>query len=94
MVNLTGVTNAQHLLLTLLGITDGPNALNFSVPMDVLVGDINGNGAVNAGDISVVKGLSGMPVSTSNFRSDVTANGAINSADVNLVKLQSGTSLP
>ena len=62
--------------------------------MGVLIGDVNGNGSVNAGDVSQVKGLSGVPVSASNFRADVTANGAINSADVNLVKSKAGTSLP
>jgi hypothetical protein len=93
-IDLTGVTNAQRITVTLLGVSNGTSMGDVGVQMGVLIGDTNGSGAVNSGDISQVKGLSGVPINASNFRADVTANGAINSADVNLVKLRSGTVLP
>lgn len=93
-VDLTGVTNVQGITLALFDVNDGSHSGDIAVRMGMLIGDVNGSGSVNAGDVSQVKGLSGVPVSASNFRADVTANGAINSADVNLVKSKAGTSLP
>jgi hypothetical protein len=95
-VNLTGVADVQKVTVTLSGVTD---ALSQSLPdtgvsVNMLVGDVTGNKAVNATDIVLTKSQSGAPVSSSNFREDVTANGSINAADVNLVKLRSGATLP
>ena len=42
-VNLTGVTNAQTITVTLLGVNDGTSTGDVSVPMGVLVGDTNGD---------------------------------------------------
>ena len=93
-VNLTGVTNAQRIAVTLLGVSNGVNTGDISVQMGVLVGDTNGNGTVNSSDVSQTKLQSGQAVTNSNFREDVNANGTINSSDVSLVKLRSGTALP
>ncbi len=93
-VNLTGVTNAQMITVTLGNVNDGTNVGDVAVSMGVLVGDTNGNGAVNAGDVSQTKAQSGVAVTGSNFREDVNANGSINAGDVALVKGASGTSLP
>ncbi len=93
-VPLTNVANAQQITLTLFGASDGANTNNVSVSMSVLLGDTNGNGSVNAGDVAQTKGQSGQAVTAANFREDVNANGAINAGDVALVKSQSGTSLP
>ncbi len=93
-VNLTGVTNAQRITVTLGNVNDGTNLGDVPVSMGVLVGDTNGNGAVNAGDVSQTKGQSGQAVTAANFRTDVNANGSINAGDVALVKGASGTSLP
>ncbi len=62
--------------------------------MRVLLGDTNGNGAVNSSDVGEAKSSSGQAVSAANFRTDVTANGVINSSDVGTVKAASGTSVP
>jgi hypothetical protein len=80
--------------VTLLGVNDGTTIGDVSVQMGVLVGDTNGNGSVNAGDVAQTKGQSGQPVTAANFREDVNANGSINAGDVALVKSKSGTSLP
>ena len=61
--------------------------------MAVLVGDTNGNGTVNATDVSQTKNQVGQLVTINNFRADVNANGAINSTDVGVVKSHSGESL-
>ena len=93
-VNLTGVTNAQRITVTLFNVNDGTHMGNVPVSMGVLVGDVNGNAIVNASDVSLTKSQVGQPVTRSNFREDVNANGAINSVDVAQVKANVGTSLP
>jgi hypothetical protein len=96
LVNLAGVTNAQHLVINLQGVHDstGSFAASISAPMDVLLGDANGNGSVNSSDVSQTKSRAGQTVTSTNFRSDVTVDGSLNSADVSLVKSKSGTALP
>ena len=89
-VNLTGVTDAQIITVTLLNVNDGKNTANVSIPMGVLLGDVNGDGFVNSADIGLVKALSGHALTTSTFRADVNLDGFINSADIGLVKSQSG----
>ena len=93
-VNLTGVSNAQRIVITLFGVSDGTNTSNVSIPMGVLLGDTSGNGSVNASDVSLTKVKSGQAIDASNFRADVTVNGSINASDVSSVKLKSGTALP
>ena len=93
-VNLTGVSNAQKIIITLFGVSDGTNTTNVNVPMGVLLGDTTGNGSVNATDVSQTKLQSGQAVTASNFRNDINVNGSINATDVSSVKLKSGTALP
>jgi hypothetical protein len=94
-VNLTGVTNAQYITVTLTNVVDSQNNVgNISVPMGVLIGDTNGDGFVNSADIGQTKSQSGQPVTNANFREDLNADGFINSADIGLVKSKSGTALP
>jgi hypothetical protein len=93
-VNLTGVTNVQRLTVTLFNVNDGTHIGNVPISMGVLVGDVNGNAAVNASDVSLAKSRVGQAVSGSNFREDVNTNGLINSVDVALVKSKVGTALP
>jgi hypothetical protein len=59
----------------------------------VLRGDVNGNGVVNATDVSQVKAQSGQPLNTATFRSDVNASGATNSTDIGMVRAQAGAAL-
>jgi hypothetical protein len=92
--NLTGVTNAQRLTVTLFNVNDGTHMGNVPVSMGVLIGDVNGNSIVNASDVSLTKSQVGMAVDSGNFREDVNANGLINSVDVAQVKSKVGTALP
>jgi len=93
-VNCTGVPNAQTIAINLLGVTDGTNVGNVSIPMGVLLGDVNANRLVNSTDTSLVQSQSGRAVSSSNFRTDVNVNGLINSTDTSIVQSKSGTGLP
>jgi len=85
------VANAQTIQVTLYGVN---GSTNFVIPMSILVGDTNGNGAVNASDVSQVKSRVGQQINAANFRSDVNANGYIDAADIALVKSSLGTGLP
>ena len=94
-INLAGVPNASHVVITLHGVTDSAgNSGDVVIPMDVLLGDTTGDGTVNSADISQTKSQSGQSVGPTNFRNDVTIDGGINSADISLVKSESGTGLP
>ncbi|CAN5748800.1 hypothetical protein BH20VER1_BH20VER1_15560 [soil metagenome] len=93
-IDLTGVSNAQTITVNLLGVTDGTNTGNVSIPMSLLLGDTTASGAVNSSDVGLTKSFSGQATTAANFRNDVTVNGVINSSDVSTVKSQSGTSLP
>ena len=93
-VNLTGVTNAQTIILTLFDLADNMRTGNLQVQMAILLGDTGGSGAVNASDVSQTKLKSGQALNNSNFREDVTVDGSINATDVSLVKSKSGTALP
>ena len=93
-VNLTNVSNAQTVTMTLTNVSDGSNLGNVSLPMGILLGDTTGNRAVNSSDVSQTQSQSGQFVTVDNFRTDVTANGAINSSDISVAQAQSGTALP
>ena len=93
-VNLTKVTNAQVITISLNNVSDGTNLGNVSLPMGVLEGDTTGNRLVNSSDIAQTQSQSGQPVTADNFREDVTVNGQINSSDIALVQSKSGTGLP
>jgi hypothetical protein len=67
---------------------------NVTIPMRVLIGDVNGNGTVNASDVTLTKVRVGQIINATNFRADVNCGGAINASDVALVKSRVGTALP
>ena len=90
-IPLTNVANAQTINVTLNNVN---GSTNLTIPMRVLVGDTNGNGTVNATDVSLIKARSGQAVDATTLRADVTADGNINATDISLVKSLSGTSLP
>lgn len=89
-LSLTNVSDAQTIVVTLSGVNNGTSTNDVTLHMSLVVGDTNGNGAVNASDVSQTKSRSGQAVTNANFRSDVTANGTINSSDITTVKSHSG----
>ena len=52
-VDLTGVTNAQYITVTLTCVDDGTSIGNVSVTMGVLAGDANAGGSVTGTDVSI-----------------------------------------
>jgi len=96
LVNLSNVSNAQYITVTLNSVVDaaGNNGNVVSPQLGILIGDTNADGFVNSADISQTKSQSGQLVGLSNFREDVNVDGFFNSADISLVKSKSGTALP
>ena len=86
-IPLTDVGNAQTINVTLNNVNGSGNV---TIPMRVLIGDVNGNGTVNATDVSQAKLCVGQAVNASNFRCDLDAGGAINATDVSIAKSLSG----
>ena len=95
-VNLTGVTNAQYIAVTLTNVHDsvGNSGDVVGPQMGVLIGDTSANGVVNSSDIAQTQFQSGQAVTSNNFREDVNVNAAINSSDIATVQSRSGTGLP
>jgi hypothetical protein len=93
-VNLTGVTNAQRIVLDLTNVNDGTTIGDAFVEMNVLTGDTNADRFCDAVDVSQTKSMSGNAVTNANFREDVNVDGFIDAVDVSLVKSKSGTALP
>ncbi len=95
-VSLTGVTDQQMLTLAATNVTgtNGGVLTSAEVNIGFLIGDTNGDRAVNSADISQTKSQVGMGLSSSNDREDVNNDGSIDSGDVGLVKSKSGHALP
>jgi hypothetical protein len=90
-LDLTNVSNAQTLTVTLSGV-NGSGIV--TVPVGILLGDTNATGGVNAGDALQTRNRSGHTADPNNFRSDVNHDGQINSGDSLVVRANSGASLP
>ncbi|CAN5706339.1 hypothetical protein BH20VER1_BH20VER1_20630 [soil metagenome] len=87
-------SDQQTVTINLLNVSAGGTPNTVSVPMSILLGDVNGGGQVNATDISQAKVISGNPIERDTFRIDVNVNGVINSSDISLIKSASGNVLP
>jgi hypothetical protein len=90
-IPLTNIANAQSISVTLNNVN---GSTNVTMPMRILIGDVNGNGSVNATDVTQTKINSGQTTDATNFRSDVNASSAINASDVSMVKSMVGTAAP
>ncbi|MEO5720076.1 MAG: dockerin type I domain-containing protein [Chthoniobacterales bacterium] len=95
-VSLTGVANAQTIVVTLSNVTDTFAQVlpDTAVSASFLLGDTTGNGTVNATDVAQTKSQAGEVLTAANFRQDVNASGTFTSTDVALVKSSVGTMLP
>jgi hypothetical protein len=91
-IALSGVGNAQRLNVHLSGIQPGDGTAD--IPLNVLWGDVNGDGTVNILDIGQLRMRSGEAVSASNCQFDSNADGAINVLDMGAARVNSGTALP
>jgi hypothetical protein len=93
-VNLTGVVNAQTIIVTLTGVSDGINTRNVQATMAVLLGDVDANRVVDGNDVSGVQSHTRQTANSMNFRYDVDANGVIDGNDVSTAQSHTRTSLP
>jgi len=93
-INLASVSNAQTLSINLIGVSDGAHSGNVSIPMGVLLGDVNGNGLVDGNDVSDVQSHTRQAVDTTTFRFDVNTSGLIDGNDVSITQGHTRTSLP
>ena len=94
-VNLTGVTDAQQVAITLNGVQRSDGVVNnLGARMGVLLGDTDGDGVVNSGDTQRTRNNSGEITDSDNFRTDVNLDGTVNSGDAIIVRSRSGTGLP
>lgn len=86
----SGAANAQNLRINLTNILagDGGKLTGAAVLLPLLHGDIDGDGAVTAADVSLVRAASS---NAGNFRADVNCDGAVTMADVNLVRAAAAT---
>ena len=60
-IDLVGVTNAQTIVVTLTGATDGTLTNDILIGMGVLLGDATGDGSVNSADRGLVSSLMARP---------------------------------
>ena len=96
-VSLTGVLcNAQDVTVTLTEVQDDQsNTLaSASVTMGLLLGDVDGDGAVTMADVNLVRSSLGQTADATNFRRDINPDGTINHMDASRAKHAVGTSLP
>lgn len=93
-VNLTGITNAQRIVLTLSGVSDGLNHGTVAIPMGVLIGDVDASSRVDSTDVFQVRQQSLQTVGASNFRDDVDESGRIDSTDIFITRQLTLTVLP
>src|SRR5207253_4220833 len=95
-VNLTGVTNAQVITVSLTNVYDsaGNAAQSVSASMGVLIGDVNQTGGVDGNDVSAVQAHTRQTTSAHNFRFDVNVSGGIDGNDVSKTQSSTRTSLP
>ena len=95
-VNLTAVSNAQYVTVTLTNVTD--SAGNFSsavaASMGVLIGDVDASGVVDGNDVSAVQSQTRQALDATSFRYDVDVSGVIDGNDVSVTQGQTRTSLP
>jgi hypothetical protein len=95
-VELTGVPDVQQVTVTLTNVMDGFGQTLPDTPVSVnmLIGDVTGNRAVNASDIWRIKSQTGSQVTSANFRTDINASGTVTASDVAQGKMNSGHTLP
>jgi hypothetical protein len=93
-VNLTSVTNAQTIVVTLTNVSDGLNSSDVQATMGVLLGDVNASRHVDAGDIGLIQQANSQTANSTNFRDDVNCSGHIDAGDIGITQQQNSTGLP
>ena len=90
-ITLTGIADNIRVTVSATGVN---GVLNVSRAVGFLVGDVNGNRAINAADLSAVKARASPTVNDGNYLFDLNLSGTIDSADLAVAKAHSGWVLP
>jgi hypothetical protein len=85
------VPNAVLVTLTLNNVHDNTNGFTDTIPMGVLLADVNASHRVDSNDIFQLRGVSLQALDTTNFQNDVDLSGRIDSNDVFQARQQSQT---
>jgi hypothetical protein len=97
-VNLHNVSNNQRLTITLTNVSGGGGGPGpVSIPMAILLADVNQSTGVNSGDVFLLQQQNGQALPTAgsaDFRRDLNLNGSIDSGDVFLGQKQNPSQLP
>lgn len=91
-INLTGVTDAQTMTITLQNMKDVANQVLPDTPVSIsfLLGDISANGKVDKSDYKEVNARKGRRVNASNFRDDINLSGVVDKPDIQSVRANNG----
>ncbi len=89
-INLANVSDAQTLLVNLNGVQQSTNIGDVTIPVKILLGDVNGDSSVNSADATVTRNRSGLLADANTFRSDVNVDGVVNSGDATIIRARSG----
>ncbi|MGI9087735.1 MAG: hypothetical protein ACR2HH_08370 [Chthoniobacterales bacterium] len=92
-VTCTGIANSQTIAVSLSGVSDGTNSGNVSVPMGLLLGDVDASRVVDGNDVSNVQGHTRETPNSSNFRADVDTSGLVDGNDVSITQGQTRSAL-
>ena len=92
-LNLHNVPNAVLVTLTLNNVHDNTNSFTDTIPMGVLLGDVNGDSFVLSGDYTAVRQRSGATVDATTCQYDINVDGFILSGDYTTVRQLSGSHL-
>ena len=94
-VNLTGVANKQHLIVTLGNVRDsvGKALSSIAARMDVLTGDVDVTRHVDVGDVGAVQRQNSKPLTSTNFRADADCSGHIDVGDIGVVQRNNSAGL-
>jgi hypothetical protein len=97
LVTFNGATcNAQNVTVTATNVHDdqGNTLASAETTVGMLIGDVNGDGRVDSGDIDSIQGHRGERTNAGHFRNDINVDGHINNRDVHEARSHMGQSLP
>ena len=87
--------NPARLSVNLRGVSDGTHSGLVSIPMGVLLGDVNSSHRTDSGDVAAVRNhVVSVPTDDATARFDVNLSDRIDSGDVTATRSASITTLP